>query len=255
MPDQKIRIKSAAGSLAWRVVAVSLCLLVLPLLLHSLYLYRADDQHNKEDILAMLRASARGQKILLEERFQMQWALLSALTFAPDEVWECFHVQKISVLPEVHECFAYASRELRALFVGKKIDEATALVMETPFEQLFEALESFDQTPFPMSSTLIDCEGFLLAGADPSVPLFVEVPIDGSNFSLYLSTPVQVLEQLDQTDYIHHFLTLFFLIALIGGIVVWLLTRRIAKPFTVLCKTMERVADGAVHVRYTPDRM
>lgn len=75
------------------------------------------------------------------------------------------------------------------------------------------------------------------------IPLFIQ------SFILYKQEYHRI------EDYYFHFATLVFFVGVIGGGAVYLLTRRIAKPLKELCKTMERVSEGAAHVRYTPDRM
>ena len=59
MANDKIRIKS---SLAMRAVVVSLCLLVAPLFLHSLFLYWSEYKGTLADVMENLELTAKGQK-------------------------------------------------------------------------------------------------------------------------------------------------------------------------------------------------
>ncbi len=261
MPDLKITIKSATGSLARRAVVVSLCLLVLPLLLHSLFLYRADYEYNLKVVSSTLKLTAEAQKSLLEERLQIQWKILDAVK-EPQEM-QHLGIKKIALPPGAGNYFAIvgidpdalAGMDPDTLIVGKKIDEASALMIATPLDRLFEMMTRFEEDVFPTSLSFIDEKGNALAGAKQETTLFVQLPIQGANFFLYLSVPEGAVEELNKSDYIYHFLSLLFFIGVVGGIIVWMITRRIARPLNTLCKAMERVAEGAVHVRYTPDKM
>lgn len=255
MPKKKIRIKSATGSLAWRAVVVSLALLVLPLLIHSLFLYRADDRHNQEDVAAYLDLTASAQKALLDERISLQLNLLRSFSLDQECEFPCFGVQKVTVEPDFPEEFALVSPGDESLFVGRRVEDSIALAIETPLSSLMPMLTEIETQRFPMSLALVDEEGGILAGSKESGDFFTQVRSDKADFFLLLSVPPNIVENLDKTDYVHHFLSLLFLIAAVGGIIVWLVTRRIAKPLRTLCRTMEHVEQGAVHARYQPDRM
>ena len=87
MTNEKIRIKPplhAMGSLAQRAVLVSLCLLVIPLFLHSIFLYRREYQDTLAVVKEDLALTAKGQKAILEERITIQWEILDAAADQPD---------------------------------------------------------------------------------------------------------------------------------------------------------------------------
>lgn len=255
MPNRKIRIKSAGGSLAWRALIVSLCLLVLPLLFHSLFLYRADDLHNLKDVQSALRLTIDAQKALVEEQLMLQWGVLDAMDGASDEDLRRFEIQQIVTPPNVPDHFAVVDKNI--LYVGKKLyaNPSASLAFVSSVNTLMKMLTRFKGDSFPISLSLIDPRGRTLSGERQESHLSETRKIQGADFSLYLSAPPDAVEKLDKTDYVHNFLSLLFFIAFIGGVFVWFITRRIAKPLNQLCKVMERISQGAVHVRYTPDWM
>ncbi len=70
-----------------------------------------------------------------------------------------------------------------------------------------------------------------------------------------LTIPKNAIQELQQKEYYYRIGLLFIFVGVIGGGAVFLLSRRIGKPLKALCKTMTRVSEGGVHVRYTPDWM
>jgi len=258
MKDEKIRIKPlhAMGSLAQRAVLVSLCLLVIPLFLHSLFSYRAEYKDALADIKENLAITAKGQKAILEERINIQWQVLDAVAGKTDPAFmqhlQIFEIPMPSGLPN-H--FAIVSLRDDSLFVGKRISTTSALAISTPIETVFDQLTDFEKPDYPQSLAFVDKEGKALIGAKQETPISIQLPIEGSNFFLYLSIAEGAVKRLHKEWYFFHFLTLLFFIGFIGGLIVWLITKRISKPLRQLCKAMERVSEGAVHIRYIPDRM
>ena len=81
------------------------------------------------------------------------------------------------------------------------------------------------------------------------VILLMVIPLFIQSFILYKKEYHRI------EDYYFHFATLVLFVGVIGGGAVYLFTRRIGQPLKNLCKTMDRVSEGAIHARYTPDRM
>ncbi len=94
-----------------------------------------------------------------------------------------------------------------------------------------------------------------MIGTKQKTTLAVEIPVAGTNFSLYLSIPEGAIQKLHQAWYVYHFLSHLFFVGIIGGLIVYLMTRRIGRPLNQLCKVMEKVGEGATQIRYIPDRM
>ena len=255
MTETKKRIKiHAIGSLAQRAVLISLCLLVVPLFLHSLFLYRHGYQIKLIDVEEDLLIISHAQKTILEERMQIEWQLLDQLT-NDREMMSRFNVQEILLPQGVSEHFAIANTPQDALLVGKQISPTKAIVLATSFDPIFEQLTAFVKTTYPISVSLIDAQGKALAGAKQETSFSVTLPIKGANFLLYLSIPEGAVEELHRSDYLYNFLSLLFFVGVVGGIIAWIAIRRVARPLHQLGKVMERVGEGAVHVRYRIDWM
>lgn len=256
MRNLKITIKSAVGSLATRALVVSLCLLVLPLFLHTLYLYRSDYEDNVNEAASYLRLTARAQKEILDDKIEREWSLLDA-AISENSLLSSPHFEMIEteVPSSLQDYFVLVDQKTNAFWVGKILHANLAWVIATPLSILFRDLTDFEEKTFPTSLAILDAKGNLLAGAKQETPFHVQLPIEGGSLSLYLSIPLGAIQDLDKKVYFLHFVSLFFFIALIGGFLVALITKRMAKPLHTLCETMRKVSEGAVHARYHPDPM
>lgn len=117
-----------------------------------------------------------------------------------------------------------------------------------------------DEIPFthPVRIALLDENGHLLwenrtfpPGADI---LAVREPIEDTDQFIELSMDKASVERLHREFYYYRFASLLFFVGGLGGLIVYLLTRRMGRPLKELCRTMDRVASGSIHTRYTQDR-
>jgi serine phosphatase RsbU (regulator of sigma subunit) len=254
MTDAKIRIKPphAGASLAQRAVVVSLCLLVAPLLLHSIFLYRTDYKNTLSDVTSDLTDIAKGQKATLEARLAVQWQILDVAASRKDpDLLQALGIVEMPMPSGLPNRFAVIGLGGKAIFTGRRVSLQNAIALSTPIEELLKQLKTIERSDYPLSLEFVSGEG---KGKQEGV-LVVVLPIEGSNFSLYISIPIAEVVRLNREWYVKNFLTLLFFVGVIGGLLVWLITRRISKPLQQLCGVMERVGKGAVHVRYTPDKM
>lgn len=258
MQDEKIRLKPlhAVGSLAQRAVIVSLCLLVVPLFLHSIFLYREEYQQTLADVKENLSIMANGQRAILEERNSLGWQVLDAAAAKTEPAFmQQLHIFEMPMPSGLPDHFATFSLQDNSLLTGKKISSSSALVIATPIDTVFNQLTHFEKSSFSPSLAFVDKGGNPLIGAHQETPISIQLPVERADFFLYLSIPEGDIERLHKAWYFFHFLTLLFFIGVVGGFIVWLITQRISKPLRELCKAMQRVGEGAVHVRYTPDKM
>ncbi len=102
--------------------------------------------------------------------------------------------------------------------------------------------------PYPIQFAVVDRP----SGQNPDI-LQVDEPLQGK--FLEVSVPKDEILALHQSEYYYRFATLVLFVGVLGGGCVYLLTRRVSRPLKQLCHTMERVSEGAIHVRYKPDWM
>lgn len=256
MHNAKIRWKRAsAGSLARRVVLISIALLAFPLLLHTLFLYREEYQQKIEDIQLTVRVIGEAQKALLEERMELLWNLLDAVGEDYGNFARELRIAEIPLPSKAKAHFAYIDPRQEVLFVGKEMPQQRALVITTPLVQLMHQLTHFEESPFPVFLALLGQDGKILAGEQKGNAITENIPIQGAQFSLLLTVPKTQLKNIHRSETLFRFFSLIFLIVILGGGLVWFLMRRMARPLRALSIAMQRISEGALHVRYVPDRM
>lgn len=103
-------------------------------------------------------------------------------------------------------------------------------------------------SPYPVQFSIAE------KGVPPN-SLTVILPVPGSTQHLVASLPHSFIRSWHNSDFFYRLTVLILCVGGIGGLAVILLTRRIARPLRQLCTTLERVSEGAIHVRYTPDWM
>lgn len=273
MADLKITKKHhPSGSFSRRILLVTILLLVIPLFFQSILLYREEYKQKLEDVSHDLDLLAKERVHFIKEIIQVNSYLLD--TFPHNETFcggppidECgtkegplahvkrLYIERIPMPQGVGNRFVLASKSREALLVGKRDSNGQALVIPIPFSTLAKELPS--RTTVQVS--LIDSKGKVIWESmklkDFSDVVKDEEPIGGTGLNLRLAVEKSQIRGLHLKTYYLHFATLVFFVGVIGGGAVYLLTRRISKPLKNLCKTMERVSEGAAHARYTPDRM
>jgi sigma-B regulation protein RsbU (phosphoserine phosphatase) len=258
MKDLKISKKAPGSSLAWRIVFISLFFLVVPLFLNSVFLYEREYEQKKADIETILYILGRERAILIQEEIETQWAVLDAVSQDVGKHAKALKIQEILLPQGLNDKFAFASEKQDALLIGIKYRSTRALVIPVPFSRIIQEISQDADFPYPIHLILSDDAGKVFArdgkesGDDV---LSVQIPVLDSNLQVILQVPEEAIQDLHKRDYIFRFLALLFFVGVIGGSLVYWLTRRVARPLRALCKTMERVSEGGVHVRYPPDRM
>lgn len=233
----KERKKSYSGSLARRVLLVCLVLLVLPLFVHSFFLYYREIRIAEQDVRATLKGNGMEIAQRISELIQIDWKILAAQTPA---LVKAFQIEQISSPPESGEQFVMLDEEQGLLLVGRRVLNSAYAI-----SHVLKSLLSVENAPFPIEVSLSD--------EKPSLSKWIEsFPIEGTSFSLHLSTSKKYITEL-QTSYLLFRIGSFILLTvLFGGGAVFLLLRRLARPLSSLCLTMERVSEGAIHSRFVP---
>ena len=331
MKDQTIGIKPlsklAAGSLARRVFYGSLILLGLPLLVHTLFLYRREYQENVDDAFLTLHQVGESCALYLEGVIQNQQNLLGALgndlppsekeAFLQQEAAE-YHLGTLffvdyeggqfscnstfckdsSFAPFLKEAiqserFAFINPyvEKPSLYVGRTVPSSGMpkglFLAATPTESLLEMMKRLSGDAYPLRLSLIDESGKIFLSTEKGLQgtrfaessdllswtpeghvsnawflkidqktfLAVKNPIVGIDYTLLLDVPEKALAQLEKKTYLFRIGSFLLFVLLIGGAGLAWFTKFISRPLRSLSHVMQRVSEGAMHVRFTPDWM
>jgi len=248
-----------SGSLVRRVVLICLCLLVLPLFLHSLFIYRQEYQQRLAEAEQTLQMIGEGEQAFLEEKIQLYWRILDAVSDADSsDVREYARQLQIIQIPlptGASGHFAIPSIRNEALLTGKQIPQQKALAIKITYQEILEQFSHFENAPYSVSLALALENGEPFVGHVLSDALTVKLPIPDTEFHLVLSSSSTLIREMYEREMLFRYLSLLVFIVLIGGLLVWIVTRRVAKPLRNLCTAMQRVQQGAIHIRYVPDRM
>ncbi len=257
MADSPITRKlHPSGSLTRRVLMMVLLLLVIPLFLQNFFLYRQEYQQKVEEIQTDLQFLAGERAYLIEELLQMDWRLLEQTANAELSARNVkqLYIERIPLPPNAKNRFVAISKSREALLAGIAESDTSALIIPIPFSIIAKELPRL----YPIEMDLVDEEGGVLwASAQETKEeyLAAESPVGETGVRVKLSVEEAQIQGLHLQSYYLRFATLVFFVGGVGGILVFLFTRRIAKPLRSLCKAMERVSQGASHVRYLPDWM
>lgn len=256
MADSKLTKKpSGNSSLAMRILSVSLLLLVIPLFFQTIFLYKQEYEQRLRDVEEDLKILAEERTHLIEEIVHMDWALLDSWD-SPQSVGYRGLVEKIPTPEGVREHFLVVSLSREALLVGKKTFGSSSFVIPIAFEIIGRDMPR----AYPIQISLVSSQGRVLwenssKSLEVEELLEIEEEILGTDFKIRLEVSKNAIHGLHLESYYLRFGSLLFFVGLIGGALVYLLTKRISKPLKQLIKTMERVSEGALHVRYTSDWM
>jgi serine phosphatase RsbU (regulator of sigma subunit) len=257
MADSKITKKHhPSGSFSRRILAVTILLLVIPLFLQSLFLYREEYKQKLEDVTIDLDLLAKERVHFIQEIIQSDWQLLDVVSGGPYANVKQLYIERIPMPQGLEDRFVLVKKTREALLVGKRESSTHALVIPISFSLLAKELPSSD----PIRLSLLDLKGKVVwenikLKVPPDELVEVKEPIGGTGLIFQLSMEKNLIHGLHLQTYYLHFATLVFFVGVIGGGAVYLFTRRISRPLKNLCKTMERVSEGSLHSRYTPDRM
>ena len=96
-------------------------------------------------------------------------------------------------------------------------------------------------------------DSWIITGAKADY-LSVKIPIEGTKYFLMLDVPERSIAHLQMQDYLYRITTFLLLVGVAGGGLLAWFTYRISRPLRSLCMAMQRISEGATHVRFTPDR-
>ena len=251
-------VNSVKGSLAWRVFAITFLLLVIPLFLQDLWLYREEYEARLSDAKEILDVIGKEREAAIEQRIKMEWEVLDNAASNLADYQKEFHIERIPFPEGAADRFGISNPALQALVVGIRETKTSALAIFIPFTTLIADLDT-GKTPYPIRMALIDPDGTVLAESKPAGEtenlLIVHEEVPSADLDLLITVPVDSIKNLEKKTYFVRLGALLFFVGGLGGSAVWLLTRRVSRPLNQLAKTMARVSEGAVHARYARDWM
>lgn len=261
MKEGKITKKPhPTGSLARRVLLVSVLLLAIPLFLETLFLYRQEYKQKFKDTQEILFVLAKEREGIIQQTILSNWNILEIASSDPGKYGKQWKIESLPLQTQVADQFTLSSRRREALLVGRKMSSQRALVIAVPFSQLIQRMAEEKDSPYPIRMAIVGPDNKVLAQnmaprSDDSDLLMVKEPIENTDLTLDLTIPPDLIRELQKKNYYFRLASILFFFGVIGGGAVYWLTRRIAKPLQELSKTMLRVGEGAVHARYSPDWM
>ncbi|MDP1608377.1 MAG: PP2C family protein-serine/threonine phosphatase [Chlamydiales bacterium] len=242
------------GSLAKRILWGAALFVIFPLFIHTIFLYFRDYQGDVKTVAHFLEIVGRDKQELLEEIIEKKKQLLGELSLSHLHP----QVEKIPQDPSGSPFFTKVDAEKHLLWVGKNESSTEAIGSVIHLDDWMQKWSYLQKYEYPLFVSIEDLQGTLVAGESlgpNEKELVSERPILDTGLVLRLSVPLRAIEQYELRYYAFSAFTLLVLIGLLGGGGVILFARRVAKPFDALCRTMERVSEGAIHVRYQPDKM
>ena len=258
MADRAILKKShRKGSLARRVLLTATILLVLPLFIHTSILYIREYKSDIATVKNLLKIAQGGRVELFQELIEEKGKILDYLSTHLDQI-EVFEAEGIDPNSESDPIFTRIDPDQHLLWVGKNINETEAIGIPLQLDEWVSKWQYLKKFQYPIVISLKDQNGSLVAGDALDLKqkwITVQTEVPQAHLVLELSVPLLAIQRYEIGYYSFSVFTLVILIGLVGGGIAFVFTRRIAKPFEALCKTMERVSEGAVHARYSPDEM
>ncbi len=185
----------------------------------------------------------------------------------------------------------FAEHKYYRLFVGKTIPSSgnpkALFLVATRSEEILKHVEQLGNKSLPLRLSLVDESGLIFLSTKPDfmgkkiakstctlscipykdvqnawylkmegeIYLAIKIPIQGTDYTLLVDTPEKNIASLQLKNYLFRIGSFLLIICLLGGGIVFWLTHRISKPLRSLGAAMQRIAEGATHVRFKPDPM
>ena len=225
-----------SGSVARRILLICLAVLVLPLFVYTFFLYREEVLLQEQDVRTTMRAVGAEIAQGIGRHIQIQWRLFDGATPA---LVKLFQMQ--SWTPPLTADPYFALINDKDLIVGKRMGPLKAVVIQSPLSELI----AIPQMPFPIDVSLES----LSLKQEQWIERF---EIEGTHLVLELGTSSERIVNLQWRQILSRVGIFLVLVFFVGGAILFLLYRQLTSPLIGLQSTMERVAQGAVHSRYTP---
>ncbi len=245
------------GSLVRRILWGMTLFVVLPLVVHTVFLYFREYQGDIDTVNIFLNIVRRDKVDFFQQVIAEKKGLLSE---SPIEDLHQFGAKNIPSEPNVpvDGFFTRVDLQNHAFWVGKNFSSGEAIGFPVHLDEWIEKWRYLEKYEYPLFMTIQDQKGELVAGRafnSAEKRVVVQEQIGDTGLILKLSVPESAIQVQELKYHAFSVMSLLVFVGLLGGGGVILFARRIAKPFEALCHVMERVSEGAVHVRYEPDKM
>ncbi|MDE3045807.1 MAG: serine/threonine-protein phosphatase [Verrucomicrobiota bacterium] len=231
----QIEKKIYSGSLARRVWVVCIAFLVLPLLIHSFFLYHREIRVAEEEVRAILQTIGTELAQTIEDLIAIDEKIL---TFKTAALANAFQFELVQPPAQSDKNFTLIDRSRDLLLVGQKMSGGAQAIPHSLKELL-----TIEHAPFPIQATF----------EKPSSSQWAEnFLIPNSSLKLFLVVDKKEIESLQTRHLLFRVGTFLLLIGLFGGGIVFVLLQKLSKPLESLCLTMSRVSEGAVRSRFVP---
>jgi serine phosphatase RsbU (regulator of sigma subunit) len=245
------------GSLVRRIFLSVAILLVLPLFFHTVFLYIREYKEDIKTVKNFLTILQESKEVLFEGIIREKEQDLQQFSGHADHL-EFTEIQTIEPSLQENPFFTRIDSKKPLLWVGKNISSEEAIGTPIDLEKWVFKGKHLDEYAFPVTISIRDKQGILISGRRLDLQerqVAVQTQIADTDLILELSVPLSAIQRYEIDYYAYSVFTLVVLIGLLGGIGVFLLMRRMAKPFEGLRETMQKVSEGAQYVRYLPDKM
>jgi serine phosphatase RsbU (regulator of sigma subunit) len=239
---QNSRKPLSTVNLVGRAFLICLAFLIVPLFIHSFFQYNKENtlenqeiQLQEDDVRSTLKVIGGQMSLRIKDITSFDWDILS-IPDAQPILNHLFTFKTIPVPAETPDQFAILV--VGKLYVGKKVDATVAQVIVHPLSEVLELRDA----PFPIHAVL---------NKELNDRWIEKFPIPNTDLVLVLGAEEHEVFHLHKTNFILQMVTFALIVGLVGGGLVLLLLKKLARPLNVLRSTMSRVAEGMVHSRYT----
>lgn len=275
--DKKDRIK---GSLALRIFLITLILLILPLFVHSLWMYAEEYEEKKQELGQTLKTLGANKALLVSQALYYQKDVLSTLTNPTRAnlsqvaeklgIYEAFYLNKdylvinssnSRIIGKSYLAFKVILQNKTQVFLAKdpiSMQNIVYVIKNDYRDGKLQGVWVLANLPKDLIKNGIDGLSVTLSLIPNekkvfSSDLIEKVKMEGTNFSLLASLSTGSFSNQQVKKHLYKLASLFLVIVVIGGIVTFFLIQRLSKPLKNLISVMERIYSGDKEARYKKD--
>ncbi len=229
------------GSLVRRILWGMTLFVVLPLVIHTVFLYLSEYQGDIDTVKIFLNIVKRDKVDFFQQVVSEKRGLLSE---SPVQDLTRFGAEKIAPEPLTApgSLFTRADPQAHSLWIGKNLSSEEAIGIPIDFDEWLKKWAYLEKYEYPLFMTIRDRKGELIAGQpfnSDEKRIIVQEEIGDTGLTLKLSVPESAIQHQELRYHAFSVLSLLVYDGKIGGGGLTLFARRIAKPFKALCHVME----------------